>query len=374
MRGLYRRTLAWLGALLLIGCSGNSFTSAPKDGGGGTSGNAGSAGTGGTGGSAGADGGGPCNPSKADSCSGASYCKSDTLKCTPCTDLSRIRFGTAEPLELLNQSADGQTSGIDLDFPRSVGTGKLFYVTSTGLNQNSIYYTDDLGTTPGALVTVQGANTDSRPLHFAQPQSFGGQNFDFVFDEVPTGGTVAGHTHLYSGMLATVDGGPPEVSGTELPAPLNAQNQDSFSIALATGPTRVWWMMGPTVSYNLYTARPTDQTAKQVHLTVLPGNCDASFLFDATPWATPDGSVLFFRSLEQDGQCHIQFSTATDLYYARIDVNGAVTAAATPLTDVNQSNTVDTDPSLSPDLCWLYFASNRESAQAHLRLYRAHRD
>jgi len=79
---------------------------------------------------------------------------------------------------------------------------------------------------------------------------------------------------------------------------------------------------------------------------------------DATPWVTPDGLLLLFRSIEIDAACATQVDSS-DLWYARLDDQGQPLGPATAITDVNMAAWDDSDPTLSPDLCWLYYATDQ---------------
>lgn len=332
---------------------------------GGSSGAAGSAGTAGSGGATNSSG-APCNANS--DCTGASYCRSDTSQCAPCADLGRLEFGTPQPLAAINTWADGNSQQVDLDSPRADGT-QLYFAVSTGASQSSVYCTADFTQSAGTKVVLPGGSSDAEPLPLSSPVALLG-NLNFLFDEESATNNGSIQEQLFGGAVGL--NGVQVTNVGALPAPLNSPTENSYAIAVAKDTGRAWWMMGSSASVNLYTSGVGNQKPTQVNLTVSPGSCPADFLLDATPWVTPNGKLLFFRSAEQSDNCRT--STGTDLYFARPGANGTSTATATPLAGVNAVNTIDTSPSLSSDLCWLYFASNRESGQSHLRLYRAPRD
>ncbi len=98
---------------------------------------------------------------------------------------------------------------------------------------------------------------------------------------------------------------------------------------------------------------------------------------DATPWVTADGSLLVFRSLPTDAQCQPVDGAATDVYVAALQpATGMPLAPAVALDGVNVTGgeSTETDPSFSPDLCMLYFASDGGSAGGFdFKLFRAAR-
>lgn len=58
-------------------------------------------------------------------------------------------------------------------------------------------------------------------------------------------------------------------------------------------------------------------------------------------------------------------------FLVRVDSAGQATGNVVPL-DVNVPGVSDTDPSLSPDMCSLYFVSTRNEKKLY-RIYRARR-
>lgn len=376
------RALPWVGALALLACSGNSFTSAAKDAGaGGSAASGGSAATGGSGGGSigGAAGGAgaptSCDPTRLTSCPGASYCRGDTHTCSPCSDFSRFHFAAPEGLAAPNQFADGSSTDPNLNFPRSIGGTGLIYMVSAGPYQGQLYFTPDFTQTAGsAMINAKG---ESGPVYLPHPITLGNASYNFGFDQVAA--TDAGNViHLIaavfnSGQLSNPAG---------LPAPFNGPAMSSYQAAVAPleegGAPRMWWMMGSGATFKLVTAKEGDTTTTPLEIKADPGGCPADFFYaNPTPWVTPDGKWMLFRNVEHDASCRGPglINAYIDLYRVPLDPSqGTPSEVATPLPDVNQSKTTDTDPSMSPDLCWLYFASNRQTGQSKLRLYRAHRD
>jgi hypothetical protein len=96
---------------------------------------------------------------------------------------------------------------------------------------------------------------------------------------------------------------------------------------------------------------------------------------DATPWVTPDGRRMLLRAFPFDEMCQPRESSATDLFVVPLEPStGMPIAPALLLANVNGEGTTETDPSLSPDLCTLYFASDAGSAgNPDFKLFRARR-
>jgi hypothetical protein len=96
---------------------------------------------------------------------------------------------------------------------------------------------------------------------------------------------------------------------------------------------------------------------------------------DATPWVNAAGTLRLFRNESLDEKCAPNDSGAFDLYAVPLSKDtGLPTAAGVALAALN--NTVgastETDPSLSADSCFIYFAS--DSGTRDFDLYRAARN
>jgi hypothetical protein len=94
---------------------------------------------------------------------------------------------------------------------------------------------------------------------------------------------------------------------------------------------------------------------------------------DATPWVTPEGHRMFFRSFPVGDTCQPLDAATTDLFVVPLaSGSGTPTLPAAALASLNEVGSTETDPSLSPDFCAIYFASDRGSPGA-FKLYRAPR-
>ena len=152
-----------------------------------------------------------------------------------------------------------------------------------------------------------------------------------------------------------------------LPPPFNTDNttpSSNYSIAVAATSQRAWWMTtraGPAQLVTAPLAPGSQQVPIDIPLDSGPG-CKRQGA-DATPWSPPNGAFLLFAALEHDASCAAPGS-ARDLYVIVVNSNGQpALPAAFQLQDLNTPTSDDTDPSMSPDLCWLYFASTAGDAE-----------
>jgi hypothetical protein len=354
-----------LGVVWPLGCGGSRFSAgdsaAGGQGGGGAGGGAGvagedSGGTGGaqagsatSGGSGGAaTGGGAGKAGSAGTagcdCRPGQYCRSGT--CRDCSDLSSVQIGT--PVELLDHPSSG------LRFPRVGDSSDSLFFTLVAPSRSELWYVRD--PTASASTTLGDAQTPSRSgLFYVEGSAFA---FSALFDELENG-----QRHV---LTATWNG--TELSNTQpAGAPLAASGADDYSVALAAQTSRVYFMStrdgAPALHTGVLGSAATTPLTLQVPA-LGGGTCPRSG-DDATPWVTEDGSLLVFRALPVDAQCQSVDGSATDLYVAALQPStGTPLTPAVALTGVNVTGggSTETDPSFSPDLCILYFASDGGSA------------
>jgi hypothetical protein len=93
---------------------------------------------------------------------------------------------------------------------------------------------------------------------------------------------------------------------------------------------------------------------------------------DATPWVTPDGSTLFFRTLEVTADC-APGPDSNDLWYVRMNAQGQPASTAVRIGNLSSAGWDDTDPSLSGDLCWLFYSTDGGPPDYEYDVYRAPR-
>jgi hypothetical protein len=150
---------------------------------------------------------------------------------------------------------------------------------------------------------------------------------------------------------------------------------ESYSIAVAhaSEPYRYWFMNRRESNGLTVTALVTkliSETGLQVLSINVPGGCPAKG-DDLAPWVTPDGGYLFFQSAYSElGNC-VQSSVLRS-FYVKLDAGGlpASTQPATMLLPTVPPQSSVMTPSLSEDMCTLYFASNKDGQQ---KLYAAPR-
>jgi hypothetical protein len=350
------------------GCSGSDFTTTTgeTDGGGsaGLGGSGGDAGSGASGGASGTTGGGA--GSCAAPCGGGEYCNRDSGRCARCGDVARFLFGPPERLSALIGSRTG-----DERFPRAASAGPgMFFRIGNPSSESALWFSANhlSGGSDQAFATsvdVSG-QSESGALELESPvPALASANF--FFDRT-SGGPGSGRT-LYAGIrTAGIDVG----GVSPLPAPFNPSDGGSSNYSLALTTARAFWMTDRSGSPELVTAPLGDPgTPAVVTIDIGSSGCSRSGS-DATPWVSPDGSFMLLRSAETSTGC----ATAggmNDLFVVVLDPGGQAAAPASPLTDVNRAGGNDSDPSMSRDLCWLYFAAAGAPPAATFDLFRAPR-
>lgn len=324
--------------------------------GGGTAGRAG----GGAGGQASLSGSGG-KPATGCDCSAGSYCQDGTTKCRLCTDFLRFEFAVPQKLTTLSQA----TLSVER-FPRLAdANGGLFYVVGDA-GKESLWYAPTPVSGIGAQVSQTG-RFESGPL-FAP--GFADQNFFFDRRDLTTG-----KRKLMMANWSGVDLSPG--SAVLVPAPLNA-DADDYSVAIAPQARRAYWMSTRSGQPELLWTAMSAGTANPpavLDLSVKAGATTCPRLGDdATPWVNLDGTVLLFRSQSVNENCESNDSGAYDLFAVPISKTGIAAGTAITLSSLNQIGGVstETDPSLSLDSCFIYFASN--NASRDFDLYRAARN
>jgi hypothetical protein len=331
--------------------------------GGGAGGAGGSGGSGGaTGGGAGSDAGPDANGCTPDSCGGGQYCNGDTLRCADCRDVARFRFTPPERLEAVSSSSAGNQR-----FPRLALDGsELLFRTGSEGEFTALWFT---------LNPTEGGNEQTLDLDIDMPDQAesgplpvvirpgNGEDLNFFFDRTTFG---PGSPRELYGADRNGRGG----NVVRLPPPINtAPDISNYSIALAPATQRGWWMRGSGELAQVMTFSLQGGAAEIVLLTA--GVCPRIGA-DATPWVPADGSFMLFRSNELDNNCGT-LGEINDLWVAVLAENGQVAGEGFPLDDLNRAGWDDTDPSMSSDLCWLYFASDGGPDNHEFDVYRARR-
>ncbi|WP_437327868.1 hypothetical protein [Sorangium sp. So ce381] len=370
-----------LAALCALAGCGEPFTAAGADatstsssGGEGGAGGAGGDGGGGSGG-----GGGPASSSTASggggeggcgACKDGEFCTASET-CVSCAARGGVlAFGALSEVEV---------AGAMPAFPRvraEAGEGeatlRLVYTAKFGSDDTKIATATGRPWTAGEAVSsfvVDDAGQESGPLLLPLDAPSPVEGFpagSLLFDRLPTEPGSLPQLLVADGIEAT--------QANALPA-LNPDG-GSRSVAVAHGlrPSYRYWFMsrhqeGGGTTSRLVTKRAEDAEVQALDIH-LPGDCPAQG-DDLAPWVTPDGSLLFFQApYSARGECEAA-SVLRSFYVALGDDGLPVDGQPARMLLPNLAPTVAVmTPSLSPDECTLYLASNKDGQQ---KLYSASR-
>jgi hypothetical protein len=299
--------------------------------------------------------GGDSHCDAATACPEGSYCGAEG-SCVACSDITTLgnpgaaKFGVAEPLTLINQSAGDWF----LRSPRAFGSGKaLLYVRD--YFGGEIWLTGDAETDIGTPLPspINDPNSyEYSPLWLDRADGPVGM-LDFVFNRAAKN---APH-ELFTAHLAA-NGTSSDV--TRMPAPFNPTPALSESVySMAVSKDRAWWVVNHDLklSVQVLTA-PLDQSGPP-SIVPLRASADCALAeLDFNPWVTPDGKLLFVNATERKADCSHVSGTPTDIAVIRLNEAGQALGPAIPLSSVNRPETSDLDASLSADQCTLYFVTN----------------
>jgi hypothetical protein len=367
------RTLCFHGALstalcVALGC-GDPFQVQVDGAGGASSSNSsatiGTGGAGGSGGSAAASGGGG-SQGGCDSCGPGTFCQGNS--CVSCADLSgTIGLDTPVPIDV---------DGASPSFPRvrretgaSGMNERLVYRAVFGSNtdiRTAVGQPWGPGTQPDNASINTTVNNESGPillpeaadspeglpdgaLLFDGLTSFDRQRTIFVAPLLgmgPTGRVVLSDLHVGASTY-------------------------SPAVKYATRPYQYWFMLKASADVSPVLATKVAGDPATTPLSIkLPGQCEAKG-DDLAPWVTPDGKFLLFQSLYSASGCDA--APVLRSFVVPLGDDGAprVGAIASLLFANSLPPSVQVmTPSLSPDLCTLYFASDLDGEQ---KLYSARR-
>jgi hypothetical protein len=347
-------------ALSALGCGGKEFTG--DGGGGGTTGGSGPTGgmgggagmpTGGSGGSGGSVPTGGTAGTPGCNCLPTQYCRGG--ECLDCGELSTLDFGDPELL-LDDPSAS-------LRFPRSGDTPSSLFYRAGNENAGQIFYTPSASAL-GAFVGNPSVAQQSGALYVAELDP----RFNLIFDQ--SSDTVRNaRAGLWNGSAI----------GSEMlmPPPLSPSGFKDYSVAATTSTRRLYWMSnrdGEFLRTGVLGSGDGTIVGIDVPKRTGTGNCERAGS-DATPWVTPDGRRMFLRAPPFDDACEPLGAGETDLFVVPlVPESGMPSQPALALASLNAVGSTETDPSLSPDFCEIYFASDRDSAgTSDFKLYRARR-
>ena len=314
----------------------------------------------------------PCEPG---GCDPGMYCDADTGACASCMDVtdSGFRFDTPALIDL------GST-GTKI-FPRvrsePGGGHRMVFSVDTGSGDYDIATSvdDDTGLWGnGVLATGAGVNTNDpefgpilMPTDKTVVAAPGVQAGALVFDGLDQLDNRRGYATSDFGSLSR-----------SLVSGINTDG-DTRSVAIAhglLGSFRFWYMSRRVISggiyvNRMYTKRPPDAET-MVPVTLYPGCAvdTTNKTQDLAPWVTPDGSYLFFHTHHDEGAACNQAPILRS-FYAPLSASGQIEGEPVELEVMDPGVNVMT-PSLSPDRCTLYFASD-EDGSGGLQIYEAHR-
>lgn len=319
----------------------------------GSGGDPGNAGSGGDPASAGSAG----KPSVGCDCKADEYCQDGTINCRKCSDFTRVEFGPVKELAL----ALG-TQGIER-FARPAGPGSQFFYVSGTADRTKIWYAAAPVSGAGVAVTPP-TQIESGPLYV---NGYLEQNL--FFDRQQAGGRKLIMASWTAPAIVTKE--------APLPEPINAPDFDDYSIAISPSTGRVYWMSTRNGAPELLwhqtgTSAPSAPAVLDLKIKAGKSECARSG-DDATPWVNAAGTVLLFRNPSVNDSCEANDSGATDLFAVPLNKDGIPAAAATALASLNATGGMsrETDPSLSPDFCTVYFAS--DGGTGDFALYQAPR-
>ncbi|WP_437318670.1 hypothetical protein [Sorangium sp. So ce385] len=307
-------------------------------------------------------------------CKAGEFCTASET-CVRCADrVGALSFGAPTAIEV---------EGSKPAFPRvreepaegeGTATQRLVYVATFGSSDAQIATATGRPWTAGEVVespAVNSPQSESGPLLL--PVDAPSPRADFPLGSLLFDRVLAGPGSLP--LLFVAD----ELRATRAET-FDVLNLDggSHSVAVAHGvrPYRYWFMNkhqeGGQITSRLLTMRADDAEARELYI-VLPGDCPAQG-DDLAPWVTPDGSLLFFQApYSARGDC-AQASVLRS-FYVRLGADGLPVPgekAKMLLASLKPEIAVMT-PSLSPDECTLYVASDLDMADRRQRLYAASR-
>jgi len=301
-------------------------------------------------------------PASGCDCTAGQYCQDATTRCRECSDFTRFQFGMVRELSTLTQS----TKGIER-FARSANASSALFYVSGAADNAKIWYTPAPASGVGAVVS-RPTQIESGPLFVSADFLPESENQNLFFDRRQ--GERKLMMALWTAAALTQE--------ALLPEPLNAAGFDDYSIAVSPSTGHVYWMSTRNGAAELLW-QPTGMSAPPaptvLELTVKAGKAECPRSGeDATPWVNAQGSLLLFRNPSLNEECEENDSGATDLFAAPLDEDGKPLTAATSLASLNHigGTSWETDPSLSPDACFLYFAS--DNGTGNFDLYRAQRN
>jgi len=316
-----------------------------------------SGGEGGTGGDAtgggGMGGNATCTPGDLTTCGAGEYCNADTKKCVSCADLSRFSFGIPSPIDL---TVPPQTSGVW--FPRATKDDTLYFQlrSQSSTNEDIAHALPD----PKKFAKWQSAVVE--PLPFNQQTSKesaplyleSGAGLEMLVDSTvdPTQPVLVFDSTRFGGRKVFA-GNPGQQALSQVSLPGAGTANFQLAIAQQANPIRLWYISNASGEQKLYTLLPGDSPVPTPLMLNDSGGCEA--VGELAPWVTPDGKHMVFHAVELGPNCSLQGNAPYRLYHTALTTDGLqeTTAKAEPIFpgDAGDYQT----PSMSQDLCKLYF-------------------
>jgi hypothetical protein len=349
---------------------GAGGTTGGTSGGGGSGALGGTAGVGGSGavgGAAGTGGTGGQPPCTDETCGNDEYCHDGSGECRKCTDPDELAFFPPQPLTIINAAHPDK----DLHAPRQLedGAPALVYTVGYSVYDRQLWATEDYTKNAGfpfpPPVDIL-PTAESSGLVIFPPTDGPLSPFALLYDH-----------HAENTLDLDMYGSEYDPVGmvfkdpVKLPAPFNSASMD-WAPAYSQVAQRLWWVsnrntpLAPKL-YTASTALGAAAVADIVPLTTFSPPCPITD-GDLGPWVAPAGYLILFHGQEKFAAC--ANGTKNDIYVAALDANGTALPAF-PL-DINLQNTQDEWPSMSFDMCTLYFSSQRNGAN-HTQIYAARR-
>lgn len=339
----------------------------------------GSGGTGGTSGTtssgeAGSDAGTTVPPCVPGQCAQAGhYCEKSSMTCQPCSDPTRFTFGNPAGLPMGFPLTNARSyfprvapdTGALFFSHKGKGSGTLEHLASAPYSQAS----QSWGTWTMLPAPINSLDEESAPLYLANGAALNGLvDTTIVSLDTPVllfNSTRQGTEAIYAANLE----GAKDVALVALP-PSKSDEQ----IAVAVSQPRFFWVSDNTTQPGLVTWTPAMTAPEHVDIE-LDNGCSIATLEGLTgPWVSSDGTLLLFGAVyPEPSTCTLKPGSPQLIFYARLDGSTGKQAAGNQARQIFPGSVkVDATPSLSADLCTLYFS--RVDASADVLLYKAERE
>lgn len=286
------------------------------------------------------DAGTSCNTS--DECSAGNYCHFNS--CTPCADLSVVGFNQPENLTALNTASNDYNISLSGD-----GTKLYILHSGTGFKEYPIDSAGNIGAgttlaipnVPGSIVRLRIATADLTTF--------------YISERVDIGGTTAKEISIWRSTWSGSSFSTP----VEVPE-LNQADSGSGFMSISADGTTIYFSSDrpvsgdPIVDDNIWTATANGATwSTPTRITGVSTNNEES-----APTVT--GDVLIYTSSSSGFNQTLQLSSP-------------IGSSPVPISDANLAGTDTSFGVLTPDLCTLYFASNRSGGAGGFDVWRTTR-